>query len=238
MIAHSAILKEIAASAGRPASEVLQGARVLGENGLYDRPGRGARNPRPPLSSIANVALAIAGGGPMTADETVRQLRPLRPTGTREIRGEPQNQLVDWSSGTNYFERFVDDRPLWPGANLGEFIEELIDLVAAAGAAHPWREAEPDLVSFFREAELEITIPAGDTPIAVAFMFVPVQEGERYRRLWSCAYLPPEANGLRPPLHGVGRDGVIRFCFIEALANLWRESKGMASLQIVREEPE
>jgi hypothetical protein len=154
-------------------------------------------------------------------------------TGTRETWGEPQNRLVGWNSGANYFERFVDDRPLWPGANLGEFIEELIDLVAAAGATHPWREPEPDLVSFFREAELEIVIPAGDSPIAVAFMFVPVEEGEPHRRLWSCAYLPPDANGVRPQLPGVGRDGVIRFPFVEALANLWRESKGVASLQIM-----
>jgi len=112
---------------------------------------------------------------------------------------------------------------------LGEALEELIDLVAAAGAAHPWREADPGLVSFFREAEYEITIPAADSPIAVAFMFVPV-EGERYRRLWSCAYLPPEANGVCPPLHGAGRDGVIRFSFIEALGNAWREAKVINAL--------
>jgi hypothetical protein len=234
MIAHSAVLKELAASAGRPVSEVLQSARILGENGLYDRPGKGARNPRLTLSSLANVALAIAGGGPMAAGETVRQLRPLVPTGTRETWGEPKNQLVGWSSGTNYFERFVDGRPIWSGANLGEALEELIDLVAAAGAAHPWREAEPRLVSFFRDAEFEITIPASKGPIAIAFMFVPVEEGEAHRRLWSCAYLPVDTNGVPPQLHGVGRDGVIRFSFIEALGRLWCEMRVMNALPNLR----
>jgi hypothetical protein len=229
MIAHSAILKELAASAGRPVSEVLQAARVLGENGLYDRPGKGARNPRLTLLSLANVALAIAGGGPMTAAETVRQLRPLVPTGTRETWGESKNKLLSGDSGVNYFERFVDDRPLWSGANLGEALEELIDLVAAVGAEHPWREADPGLVGFFRDAEFEFTIPAGVGPAAIAFMFVPV-EGETYRRLWSCRYLPAEANGALPQLHGASRDGVIRFSFIEALGKVWREVRVINTL--------
>lgn len=232
MIAHSAVLKQIAVAANRPPSEVLQSARILGENGLYDRPGRGARNPRLTISSLANVALAIAGGGPMTADETVRHLRPLLPQGTWETWGEPKNRLSGWSSGTNYLERFVDNRPLWPGATLGAFLEELIDLTAAANAVRPWREAEPRLVGFFRSAELEIRIPAGDPPIAVAHMFMPKQEGEAHQRLWSCAYLPAEADGVKRQLNGVSLDGVIRFPFIEALASLWCASLGMEPLPI------
>lgn len=231
MIAHSAVLKEIAASAGRPASEVLQSARILGEHGLYDRPGRGARSPRITLSSIANVALAIAAGGPMTAHETVRRLRPLVSQGTWETRAEPKNRLAP-KRGFDFRKRVVDNRPIWPGKTLGEFIEELVDLTAAAGAANPWREPESDLVSFFRNAELEITIRAADLPMAEASMFLPKEEGEEFLRVWSCSYVPPECGDTAPQLAGVSRDGVIRFQFLETLAALWRQSLGVDTLPI------
>jgi hypothetical protein len=232
VIAHSAILQKIAANADRPVSEVLQSARILGQNGLYDRPGRGARNPRISLSSLANVTLALAGGGPMAAAETVRQLRPLLPLGTWESWPEPKNKLVGWASGTDYRKRFVDDRPIWRGANLGQFIEELIDLTAAAGAERPWREADPGLVKFFHDGALDIAIADGEPLIALARMFMPKQEGEEFKPLWSCPYFPGGDEDVVSKPHGISRNGVIRFSFIEALAVLWRENSGVDTLPI------
>jgi hypothetical protein len=231
LIAHSAALKRIADAADRPLSEVVQAARILGDHGLFDRPGRGVRNTRIDLASLANVALALAAGGPMAAAENVRAVRPLVPLlGTTESKPQPRNALLGWDSGVELTERPVGIWGILPGADLGDGFERLIDYVATDDAPRdPDTGFYPD-AKFYRDAQLEVTILAGTEPAAAVYLWqtranTPGADGPPTGPLGCLvtAYVPPEAHEA-PRRYGIGRNGTILFPLIETLAHIWRES--------------